>query len=75
MVDQAFCDRQRKLFEALGLPVQCPTERHDELVAAMQRDKKVVSGELKLILPDAMGKVSLVPAPADSEIFKSLVND
>ena len=75
MVDQGFCDRQRALFEALGLPVLCPETRHDELVAAMQRDKKVVSGKLKLILPNAIGEVSLVPAPADSEIFKSLLND
>lgn len=75
MVDQAFCDRQRRLFEALGLPVRCPETRHDELVAAMQRDKKVVSGQLKLILPNAIGSVGLVPAPADSEIFKSLLND
>ena len=75
MVDQEFCDRQRQLFEKLGLPVLCPESPHDELVAAMQRDKKVVSGELKLILPNAIGDVGLVPAPADSEIFKSLIND
>ena len=75
MVDQTFCDRQRRLFEELGLPVLCPESPHDDLVAAMQRDKKVVSGELKLILPKAIGEVALVPAPVDSEIFKSLIND
>ena len=75
MVDQTFCDRQRQLFEELGLPVLCPESPHDELVGAMQRDKKVVGGELKLILPKALGDVGLVPAPADSEIFKSLIND
>jgi len=75
MVDQAFCDSQRQLFEELGLPVLCPGSPHDELVGAMQRDKKVVSGELKLILPKAIGEVVLVSAPADSEIFKSLIND
>jgi len=75
MVDQSFCDSQRQLFEALGLPVLCPENRHDELVQAMQRDKKVVGGELKLILPNALGDVSLVPAPENAEIFKSLIND
>ena len=75
MVDQAFCDSQRQLFEALGLPVLCPEDRHDDLVAAMQRDKKVVGGKLKMILPKSIGEVVVVEAPADSEIFKSLIND
>lgn len=75
MVDQTFCDRQRSVFESLGLPVQCPADRHDDLVAAMMRDKKVVSGKLKMILPTSIGEVIVVPAPADSEIFKSLMND
>lgn len=75
MVDQSFCDRQRALFQSLGLPVRCPETRHDELIAAMQRDKKVVSGQLKLILPKGIGTVAFLRAPADSEIFKSLIND
>lgn len=75
MVDQAFCDRQRSAFESLGLPVQCPPDRHQELVGAMMRDKKVTNGKLKMILPKSIGDVVVVPAPADSEIFKSLIND
>jgi 3-dehydroquinate synthase len=75
MVDQAFCDTQRQLFEALGLPVDCPQQRHDELIDAMMRDKKVVGGTLKMILPKSIGEVVVQTAPADSEIFKSLINE
>lgn len=74
MVDPAFCDRQRKLFEAVGLPVDCPAERHDEMVQAMFRDKKVADGRLNLILPTQIGHVDLVPAPEEDEIRRSLLN-
>jgi len=51
MVDQAFLDRQAKLFQAVGLPTDCPDEKHQELVDAMKHDKKVSRGKLILILP------------------------
>jgi 3-dehydroquinate synthase len=75
MVDQEFLDRQTKLFKAIGLPTACPTERHDELLAAMKRDKKVSHGKLKLILPTEIGNVDLVAAPDDETIRESLYND
>jgi 3-dehydroquinate synthase len=75
MVDQAFCDRQTALFTAVGLPVDCPTERHDELMAAMLRDKKVAAGKLKLILPTKIGNVELIDAPEEHKIRAAWVND
>lgn len=75
MVDQSFLDRQTNLFNQFKLPVDCPNERHDELVAAMKHDKKVSQGKLNLILPTEIGNVQSVPAPADSEILASLKND
>lgn len=75
MVDQSFLDRQTNLFKRFKLPVDCPNERHDELVAAMKHDKKVSQGKLSLILPTKIGNVQSVPAPADSEILASLNND
>ena len=59
-VDAAFTERQRKLLDALGLPVSAPGLNHDDLLAAMQRDKKVEHGKLRFVLPAEMGKVELV---------------
>jgi 3-dehydroquinate synthase len=75
MVDQAFLDRQTGLFKAVGLPVDCPSERHDELIESMKHDKKVARGQLVLILPAAIGSVKQVPAPDDEAIRASLQND
>jgi 3-dehydroquinate synthase len=75
MVDQAFCDRQRALFTAVGLPVDCPNEKHDQLIEAMTRDKKVSAGKLKLILPTQMGNVELIDAPSHEQILASWKNE
>lgn len=74
-VDQCFLDRQTKLFQAFGLPVECPDDRRQELVDAMKHDKKVDRGSLVLILPTQMGAVEQVVAPEDSELLKSLNDD
>ena len=75
MVDQAFLDRQTKLFQAVGLPTECPDEMHQELVDAMKHDKKVSRGKLILILPTEIGNVQEVASPDDVELLKSLQND
>ena len=75
MVDQAFCDRQTKLFLDVGLPVECPDEKLDPLMEAMTRDKKVSGGKLKLILPTRMGHVELIDAPDPKQIHASWKNE
>ena len=75
MVDQEFCDRQRALFTSVGLPVDCPNEKHDQLMEAMTRDKKVSGGKLKLILPVRMGHVELIDAPPQKQILASWKNE
>jgi len=75
MVDQAFLDRQTKLFKTVGLPTDCPEEKHQEVVDAMKHDKKVTRGNLKLILPTMIGNVEQVDSPGDVELLKSLKND
>ena len=74
MVDQEFCDRQTKLFKAVGLPTDCPEDQHDAMLSAMMRDKKVVGGVLKFILPTRIGHVELVDSPGDEAILRSLKN-
>lgn len=74
-VDQEFLDRQTRLFRAFGLPVDCPDQRHNELIGSMKHDKKVARGKLNLILPTEIGHVESVVAPDDESILRSLQND
>ena len=59
-VDAAFVERQRKLLEAFGLPLDVPDVDHDELIELMYRDKKVERGKLRFVLPTRLGHVELV---------------
>jgi 3-dehydroquinate synthase len=59
-VDAAFCDRQERLWNALGLPTRVPAGLAEvDLASIMRRDKKAQSGRLRFVLPSRMGKVEL----------------
>ncbi len=66
-VDAPFTERQRKLLEELGLPVELPELDRDQILDAMTHDKKVQHGRLRFVLPSRMGHVELVDdvPPAD----------
>jgi len=55
-------DRQRRLLEALRLPLAAPAigSSPDSLIAIMLRDKKSVAGTLRFVLPSRIGRVDLV---------------
>jgi len=58
--------RQRRLLEALGLPIQPPSLDPEQVLEVMRRDKKASHGRLRFILPDRLGHVELVESvPAD----------
>jgi 3-dehydroquinate synthase len=59
-VDAKFTQRQHALLAALGLPVEFPDVDQDAILAAMAHDKKVEHGQLRFVLPQAMGHVELV---------------
>jgi 3-dehydroquinate synthase len=59
-IDAEFVRRQRELLAGLGLPISVADLDIDELLAAMQRDKKVEHGHLRFILPQRLGQVELV---------------
>ena len=59
-VDARFTERQRKLLEAFGLPIELPDLDREEIMAAMMHDKKVEHGKLRFVLPSRMGHVELV---------------
>ncbi|MFO0900937.1 MAG: 3-dehydroquinate synthase [Pirellulales bacterium] len=62
-----FVERQRRLLEALGLPVDPPALDPEALLAAMARDKKVEHGRLRFILPTRLGHVEGVDdVPVDA---------
>lgn len=67
-------DRQVKLMEALGLPVETPADlAPDDLVQLMYRDKKVADGELRFVLPTRIGEVELVAGPEDESLIESAI--
>ena len=53
-------DRQTRLLQNCGLPVVLPDADPAEMLPVMMKDKKVEHGKLRFILPEALGKVSLV---------------
>lgn len=59
-IDAAVTERQQRLLAALELPTEMPSLDAEELIAAMQRDKKVAAGRLRFILPVRLGHVELV---------------
>ena len=71
LVDQEFASQQTDLLTSLGLPLAIEPGRETELVAAMHRDKKVVSGKLKLVLPTKIGNVQLIDAPDDATLARA----
>ncbi|OHB69044.1 MAG: 3-dehydroquinate synthase [Planctomycetes bacterium RBG_13_63_9] len=59
-VDDGFTDRQRRLLETLGLPVELPELDREQIIRAMMHDKKVQHGRLRFVLPSRMGHVEVV---------------
>jgi 3-dehydroquinate synthase len=53
-------ERQQRLLAALDLPIALPPLPTADLIAAMQRDKKVEHGRLRFVLPTRLGHVELV---------------
>lgn len=59
-VDQKFTLRQKHLCHHAGLPTALPKYLDNEtLIRHMRGDKKTVSGKIRLILPHALGNVSI----------------
>jgi len=53
--------RQRELLAAIGLPTSVAGIDPETILTAMSRDKKVAHGELRLVVPRAIGQVELRP--------------
>ena len=54
---QDLLPRQDALFETIGLPLRCADFAPEDILAAMQSDKKYEKGKNRLIVPDRVGAV------------------
>ncbi len=54
-------DRQRALITRTGLPVRMPSHSFSKLWGAIRHDKKVAQGIIHCVLPQAIGKVRVMP--------------
>lgn len=71
--ESSAADRQRALIEKAGLPTQLPANLDlDKIVAALQTDKKVLSGKVRFVLPTEIGKV-IVTDQADTALIRSVL--
>jgi 3-dehydroquinate synthase len=59
-IDASLVARQQALLAELHLPTTMPDLAADDLLAAMQHDKKVEHGRLRFVLPSRLGHVELV---------------
>jgi len=71
-VGHDFVERQRRLLEALGLPVSVSIDSVDPLMEWMLLDKKAVDGSLRFVLPSRMGAVDLVADVQPDTIRRAL---
>ena len=56
---QADQERQKRLIEAAGLPLQLPDLVPQDVLNCLQADKKVKQGKVRFILPSAIGVVAI----------------
>ncbi|BDQ00306.1 3-dehydroquinate synthase [Aquiluna sp. KACHI24] len=68
-LSEADLERHRKVLGGLGLPLSYRADRWDQLLATMQRDKKVRSGALRFVVLDQIGKPSILSAPTPELLF------
>jgi 3-dehydroquinate synthase len=61
--------RHRRVLNMLGLPVSYRADRWDQLLVAMQRDKKSRGGELRFIVLDDIAKPTVMKAPTTEMLF------
>ncbi|SQH74847.1 3-dehydroquinate synthase [Shewanella benthica] len=73
LIDESIVCRIIKLFQAFDLPVSPPESMgFQQFIKHMRRDKKVLKGKLRLILPEAIGKSGIYSDVTD-EILEQVL--
>jgi 3-dehydroquinate synthase len=70
-LSDADVERHRSVFKLLGLPTSYRADRWEQLLATMQRDKKSRAGNLRFVVLDAIGKPTVMTAPAPELLHAS----
>jgi 3-dehydroquinate synthase len=70
--ESALLDRLTALLRRIGLPVAAPDlAATSALLDAMRLDKKVTAGNIRLVLPEALGSVAVVSDVPDGDIVSA----
>ena len=73
-ISSAECQRIETLIQSADLPVEGPASmQYDAYIQHMMRDKKVTQGELRLVLPQSIGKASVIKQ-TDMRQLEQLLN-
>jgi 3-dehydroquinate synthase len=66
--------RQNRLLEEAGLPTRFKTEGIDaeHIFKTMHRDKKVLNGKLRLVLPRELGRAEVIDSVPDSMVIDAI---
>ena len=62
-------DRQRTILQSIGLPTTYRADKWDQLLGAMQRDKKSRAGNLRFVVLEGIGKPKILTAPTSEILF------
>ena len=73
MITQEQADRIIALFKRAKLPVHTPASMSfDDFMKHMMRDKKVLAGELRLVLPTSIGTAEVVKGVPEEKIEQAI---
>lgn len=67
-----FVERLSALLRSLNIPHLFPANRHDEMLAIMNNDKKSVNGRPRFVLPTRIGHVELVDGIDSNLILQAM---
>ncbi len=74
LMDGSQVSRIKSVIDAYGLPSELPGDLNiDSLISHMRMDKKTVAHEMKLILPEGIGRVRIQKGVREEDIKKALV--
>lgn len=71
-IGQAELQRVEKLLSQAGCPIRHAGHRAEDIRIAMQRDKKVAKGQLKLILLKSLGQAEICTGVDEDEILAAI---
>ena len=64
--------RTKNIIQRANLPIVCPQIPLDEFLAYMSHDKKVLNGQLRLVLMQAVGQ-AIITKTFDVELMKQAI--